>query len=91
MEYSKKQASESLLDELAQDLKNWMPMDELQNHYHQFSYATLKTMFWKRAERPGLQRISKKVGKKLFVNVPMFGLWMAGKLPEQDADRKDEV
>ena len=91
MEYSKKQVSESLIDELSQNLSNWMPMDELPKHYSQFSYATLKTMFWKRAERPGLQRISKKIGKKLFVNVPMFGLWMAGKLPEQDADRKDEV
>lgn len=91
MKHEKNSATEQQLDELAQDLKNWMAMDELPNHYPQFSYATLKVMFWKRAERPGLQRISKKVGKKLFVNIPMFGLWMAGKLPEQDSDRKDEV
>ncbi len=78
-----KDMNEQNLTSMAQDLNNWMPMAELPKHYNQFSYATLKTMFWKRAERPGLERCSQMVGKKLFVNVPMFGLWLAGQLPEQ--------
>ena len=69
--------------EMVQDLNNWMPMDEIPNHYKQFTYTTLKTMFWKRSERPGLERCSRMVGKKLFVNLPLFGLWLAGQLPEQ--------
>ncbi len=68
---------------MAQNLSNWQPMSELPNHYNQFTYATLKTLFWKRTERPGLERCSRMVGKKLFINVPMFGLWLAGELPEQ--------
>lgn len=72
-----------ILIEMAQNLNNWQPMAELPKHYSQFTYATLKTMFWKRSERPGLERCSRMVGKKLFVCVPMFGLWLAGELPEQ--------
>lgn len=71
---------------MAQDLGNWMPMGELPKHYKQFTYPTLKTMFWKRAERPGLERCSRLVGKKLYINVPMFGLWLAGQLPEQQGE-----
>ena len=72
-----------ILIDMAQNLNNWQPMAELPKHYSQFTYATLKTMFWKRSERPGLERCSRMVGKKLFVCVPMFGLWLAGELPEQ--------
>ena len=71
---------------MAQNLSNWMPYQDLPKHYPQFSHSTLKTMFWKRAERPGLERCSQMVGKKLFVNVPMFGLWLAGQLPEQQRE-----
>lgn len=71
---------------MSQDLKNWMPMVELPEHYPQFSKASLKHMFWKRDERPGLSRCSRLVGKKLFVNVPMFGLYLAGALPEQQGE-----
>lgn len=78
-----KEMNDQTLITMAQNLGNWMPMAELPKHYSQFTYATLKTMFWKRSERPGLERCSRMVGKKLFVCVPMFGLWLAGELPEQ--------
>lgn len=68
---------------MSQQLDNWMPYQELPEHYPQFSRSTLKTLFWKRDERPGLSRCARMVGKKLFVNVPMFGLWLGGQLPEQ--------
>jgi len=58
---------------MSQQLDNWMPYQELPEHYPQFSRSTLKTLFWRRAERPGLSRCARMVGKKLFVNVPMFG------------------
>lgn len=68
---------------LAQCLNNWKDMNELSTEYPQFSRSTLKHMFWTQAERPGLARCTRIVGKKRFVNVPMFGLWLAGALPEQ--------
>ena len=66
-----------------QQLENWKTISELADAYPQFSRSTLKTLFWKRDERPGLSRCARMVGKKLFVNVPMFGLWLGGQLPEQ--------
>ena len=74
---------EKQINELMMDIKNWMPCQDLPKHYPQFSHSTLKTMFWTRAERPGLSRCARMVGKKLFVNVLMFGLWLGGQLPEQ--------
>lgn len=68
---------------MTQNLDNWVSMSQLPNIHKQFGYSTLKTLFWKRAERPGLERCSRLVGKRLYVNVPMFGLWLAGQLPEQ--------
>ncbi|MBF4799416.1 hypothetical protein RE654_00125 [Aeromonas caviae] len=68
---------------MTQNLDNWVPMRQLPKIYKQFGYSTLKTLFWKRADRPGLERCSRLVGKRLFVNVPLFGLWLAGQLPEQ--------
>lgn len=83
------QAEEQDVVELSKDLNNWMPMSELPKHYAHFTYATLKTMFWKRAERQGLERCSRKVGKKLFINAPLFGMYLAGVLPEQNVDNQD--
>ncbi len=41
---------------ISQDLNNWLPVTEIPKHYPQFNYLTLKAMFWKRAEKPGLER-----------------------------------
>ncbi|MFQ2315845.1 hypothetical protein [Aeromonas caviae] len=72
------------LNAMAQDLGNWLPMAEIPARYPQFGkLTTMKHLFWKRAEHPGLERCSRMIGKKLFINVPLFGLWMAGGLPEQ--------
>jgi hypothetical protein len=68
---------------ISQDLNNWLPVTEIPKHYPQFTYPTLKAMFWKRAEKPGLERCCRIVGKRMFVNSKLFGLWMAGGLPEQ--------
>ena len=68
---------------LAQRLDNWKPMSEVPKDFPQFSYPTLKTLFWKRNERAGLETCSQLVGKKLYINVPLFGLWLAGQLSSQ--------
>ncbi|GKR72181.1 hypothetical protein KAM479_41020 [Aeromonas caviae] len=62
---------------------NWLPVTEIPKHYPQFNYPTLKVMFWKRAEKPGLERCCRIVGRRMFVNTKLFGLWMAGGLSEQ--------
>lgn len=65
------------------DLKNWVACKELCKRYPQFSNAQLKYLLWKRKDDPALESCCCLVGKKLYVNVPMFGLWMAGELPQQ--------
>lgn len=72
---------------MSQQLDNWMPYTELPGHYPHFNKSTLKSLFWKRDERPGLSRCARMVGKRLFVNVPMFGLWLGGQLPEQQGEK----
>ncbi len=42
---------------ISQDLNNWLPVTEIPKHYPQFNYPTLKAMFWKRAEKPGLGKV----------------------------------
>lgn len=74
----------------AQNLKSWMEMKKLPEAYPQFSYATLKHMFWKRDEKPGLNRCCRMIGKKLFINVPLFGLYLGGQLPEQQGVMTDD-
>lgn len=68
---------------MAQDLNNWVALSDMPTRFPQFTRATLKHLFWKREERPGLARCARLIGKKLFINVPMFGLWLAGGMPEQ--------
>ncbi|MGI2822007.1 hypothetical protein [Vibrio fluvialis] len=73
----------------AMNLNNWVPSAELNTHYPQFSKATIKNLFWKRDEKAGLSRCYRQVGKKGFVNVPLFGLWLAGALPEQQVPSEE--
>lgn len=72
---------------MSQQIENWRPFADIAEEYPQFSQSTLKTLFWKRDERPGLSRCARMVGKRLFVNVPMFGLWLGGQLPEQQGEK----
>ncbi|WP_413693954.1 hypothetical protein [Psychromonas sp. KJ10-2] len=64
---------------LAMDLNNWIPMRKIPSVLPQFSYNQIKTLFWKR-ESNGLSRCSKMVGRTLYINLPMFGLYLAGEL-----------
>jgi len=71
------------VNELTTDLNNWQPMSMVAVTFPQFSQSQLKLLFWKRDEKPGLNRCCRMIGKRLYVNLPVFGLWMAGQLPEQ--------
>jgi len=75
-------ATNSLLTDAA-DLSNWLPSRDLPRVYQQFSPAQIKTLLWKRDEHAGLSRCCRMVGARLYVNTKLFGLWMAGELPEQ--------
>ncbi len=74
----------------AMNLSNWIPLGEVHKHYPQFTKPTIKNLFWKRDEKAGLSRCYRRVGKKGFVNVPLFGLWLAGALPEQQQKDTDK-
>lgn len=75
--------NETSLIAVAQDITNWQPMREFPKYYPQFSASTIKTLMWKRDEKPGLNRCARMVGSRLYINTKLFGMWLAGALPEQ--------
>lgn len=73
--------SNNTLITLITQLENWVTLADLSNQQPQFTFSQLKRLFWKRGEDPCLESCCKLVGKRLYINAPMFGLWMAGELP----------
>lgn len=71
------------LQALAADLTSWLPMREFAESNRQFSYPQLKTLFWQVDKHPGLSRCSRVVGRRRYICGPLFGLFLAGQLPEQ--------
>ena len=71
------------LNTLEQDLANWKLASEVASLYPQFTAPQLKNLIWKRNEYKGLSRCYKRVGKRGYINIPLFGMYMAGTLPEQ--------
>ncbi|HCG8859553.1 hypothetical protein NOK75_00855 [Vibrio parahaemolyticus] len=65
------------------DLSNWQPMSKVAEVYPQFSQTQLKRIFWLRDQHKGLSTCYKRVGKRGYVCLPLFGLWLSGQLPEQ--------
>ncbi|GLT15008.1 MULTISPECIES: hypothetical protein [Vibrio] len=70
-------------DELAMDLNNWIPAIDVPKQFPQFTHAQIKNLIWKREHNPALNRCYRRVGRKGYINAPLFGLFMAGMLPEQ--------
>lgn len=68
---------------LSSDLNNWLPVSEVPSHFQQFTSAQLKRLFWQREQHKGLSRCYRQVGKRGYLNAPLFGLYLAGMLPEQ--------
>ncbi|EJG0781109.1 hypothetical protein C4G25_RS19865 [Vibrio parahaemolyticus] len=65
------------------DLSNWQPMAKVSEVYPQFSPTQLKRLFWQRDQNKGLSTCYKQVGKRGYVCLPLFGMYLAGLLPEQ--------
>lgn len=65
------------------DLSNWQPMKKVAETFPQFTSSQLKRMFWQRQQHQGLSTCYRQVGKRGYVCIPLFGLWLAGQLPEQ--------
>ena len=76
------------LSTLEQDLGNWKLASEVATLYPQFTVPQLKRLIWKRNEHRGLSRCYKRVGKRGYINLPLFGMYMAGTLPEQQEPKK---
>jgi hypothetical protein len=65
------------------DLSNWVAMNDISKRYPQFTHSQIKRLFWLREQKAGLSRCYRQIGKRGFVNVPLFSMWMSGLLPEQ--------
>jgi hypothetical protein len=68
-----------------QDLTNWKPATKLPELFGnlELTPAQIKHLLWQRDKHPGLASCCTKIGSRLYVNVPMFGLWLGGQLPDQ--------
>lgn len=70
--------------ELKVNLSNWIPLDEVSCKFPQFTQYQIKRLFWQRNKHKGLPSCYRQVGKKGYVCLPLFALWMSGSLPEQN-------
>ena len=68
------------------NLSNWKTVTQLSDANPQFTKSQLKYLFWQREKKPGLERCCRIVGKTLYINEPLFGLYLGGQLPEQKPD-----
>lgn len=68
---------------ISSDLENWQPLTKVAEIFPQFSQTQLKRLFWRRALYPGLSSCYRQVGKRGYICVPLFGMWLAGQLKEQ--------
>lgn len=68
----------SKIQELAMDLNNWTPIR--QANVPGMNYQVLLRCLRKRDKDPSLRKCCREVGNRLFLNKPLFGLWMAGEL-----------
>ncbi|WP_112478747.1 hypothetical protein [Vibrio variabilis] len=71
------------INDQIKNLQNWQPFDRVADSYPQFTKSQLKRLFWQREQHKGLSTCYRQVGKRGYVCVPLFGLWLAGQLPEQ--------
>lgn len=71
------------------NLDNWMPTSKIPAIYPQFTATQLKRLFWQREKHIGLSTCYRRVGKRGYVNLPLFGMWLSGQLPEQQKHTTD--
>ncbi|GAK82805.1 hypothetical protein JCM19238_348 [Vibrio ponticus] len=70
-------------DTITSNLENWQPLTKVADSFPQFTQPQLKRLFWLREQHAGLSRCYRQVGKRGYICIPLFGMWLAGELPEQ--------
>ncbi len=65
------------------NLNNWVALTEVPKLHPQFTHSQLKHLFWKRKEHTGLEQCYRVIGKKAYICLPLFGLWLAGELNQE--------
>jgi hypothetical protein len=77
------------LNEHRQDINNWKLASKLPELYPQLELtpSKVKHLLWQRHNHPGLASCCSKIGNRLYICVPLFGLWLGGQLPEQLATK----
>ncbi|EGA67688.1 hypothetical protein [Vibrio brasiliensis] len=74
------------IEPITSNLENWQPLTKVADSFPQFTQPQLKRLFWLREQHPGLSRCYRQVGKKGYICLPLFGMWLAGQLPEQQEE-----
>ncbi|HHQ4645739.1 TPA: hypothetical protein ACSP3W_004073 [Aeromonas veronii] len=75
--------TENQILEYSATVENWIPMQALARELEHWDYKKLCNVTSAR-HKNGLARACRRDGKRLLINKPLFGLWLAGKL--QDAE-----
>lgn len=78
------------IDSIKSNLENWQPLAKVAHSFPQFTQPQLKRLFWLRDQHPGLARCYRQVGKRGYICIPLFGMWLAGELPEQKEEHNGQ-
>jgi hypothetical protein len=78
----------STVQQFTSDLSNWKPASKLHLHFPELELtpSKVKHLLWQRDKRVGLSSCCNKIGNRMYVCVPLFGLWLGGQLPEQQVE-----
>lgn len=71
------------ITEYTVDLNNWLPVAIVVGRYPQFTLSQLNALFRLRRVKPCLSICYRRIGGQGYINVPLFGFWLSGLLPDQ--------
>ncbi len=71
------------VNEISRDLSNWVTLRNFVDENPEFTYSQIRYQFLHRKDQIGLETCFRQVGRKGYGNPKLFGLYMAGLLPEQ--------
>lgn len=77
------QTINSQILEIIKTAEHWKTQEQFVTENPQFKKSQIKNLFWKRDKHVGLSRCYRQIGKKSYICVPLFFMWAAGQLPEQ--------
>lgn len=68
---------------LSRNLGNWLTLKKFVEQHPEFTYSQIRYLYLHRKKRTGLETCFRQVGRKGYGNPQLFGLYLAGLLPEQ--------